>query len=60
MAVLHKTITMYRCEQCGHEWTPRGEKAPQVCPNRGCKSRHWNRPKPGAAAKRKPRTVIVI
>ncbi|MCD4740020.1 hypothetical protein K8R43_02370 [archaeon] len=33
----------YRCERCGHEWKPRNEEEPRVCPK--CKSPYWNRPK---------------
>jgi hypothetical protein len=31
-----------RC-RCGHEWLPRGDEKPRVCPN--CKSPNWDRPK---------------
>jgi predicted Zn-ribbon and HTH transcriptional regulator len=31
-----------RC-RCGHEWLPRGEEKPRVCPK--CKSPNWDRPK---------------
>jgi predicted Zn-ribbon and HTH transcriptional regulator len=31
-----------RC-RCGHEWLPRGEDKPRVCPR--CKSPNWDRPK---------------
>jgi len=31
----------YRCERCQHEWVPRGEAAPRVCP--GCSSPYWDR-----------------
>jgi predicted Zn-ribbon and HTH transcriptional regulator len=37
-----------RC-RCGHEWLPRGDEKPRVCPK--CKSPNWDRPK---------RTGIVI
>lgn len=33
----------YRCERCGHDWVPREQKEPQVCPK--CKSPYWNRPR---------------
>ena len=33
----------YRCERCHHEWVPRGEREPLVCPK--CKSPYWSRPK---------------
>lgn len=31
-----------RC-RCGHEWLPRGNKKPRVCPT--CKSPNWDREK---------------
>jgi len=39
------TVMGYRCERCGHEWSPRrdNEKEPRVCPK--CKSPYWNIPK---------------
>jgi len=33
----------YRCERCGHEWVPRGNEIPRVCPK--CKSPYWDKPK---------------
>ena len=33
-------ITKLRCLRCGHEWFPRTENIPKVCPN--CKSPYWN------------------
>lgn len=35
-------LTGCRC-RCGHEWLPRGEERPTVCPK--CKSPYWDRPK---------------
>jgi predicted Zn-ribbon and HTH transcriptional regulator len=31
-----------RC-RCGHEWLPRGEEKPRVCPK--CKSANWDQEK---------------
>ena len=31
----------YRCERCGHEWVPRNDRPPKVCPK--CKSPYWDR-----------------
>jgi predicted nucleic acid-binding Zn-ribbon protein len=31
---------VYRCEACGHVWSPRSEEVPERCA--GCKSRTWN------------------
>ena len=38
----------YRCFRCKHEWLPRHDNAPRVCPK--CKSPYWDRPR-----KRKPK-----
>lgn len=32
----------FRC-RCGHEWLPRQEGTPRICPK--CKSAYWDRPK---------------
>ena len=37
------TIKGYRCNRCGHEWVPRGDTKPVVCPNKQCKSPYWDR-----------------
>src|SRR6266508_1459775 len=31
----------WRCERCGHEWIPREDGEPAVCPK--CKNPYWNR-----------------
>lgn len=41
-------LTGCRC-RCGHEWLPRGEVRPTVCPK--CKSPYWDRPKQFERAK---------
>jgi len=33
----------YRCERCEHEWLPRNDDAPRVCPK--CKSPYWDKPR---------------
>ncbi len=33
----------YKCERCRHEWVPRNEETPIICPK--CKSPYWNKPK---------------
>lgn len=33
------------CTRCGHAWTPRSDKIPDVCPNPQCKSPYWNKPR---------------
>jgi predicted Zn-ribbon and HTH transcriptional regulator len=37
------SVKGYRCERCGHQWVPRGEAAPRVCPK--CKSPYWDKPR---------------
>ena len=39
----------FRCERCGHEWVPRRDEEPRVCPK--CKSPYWNRPRKAVASK---------
>src|SRR5437899_11414927 len=31
----------FRCARCGHEWVPRKDEVPRVCPR--CKSPFWDR-----------------
>lgn len=38
----------YRCLRCGHEWLPRGNGPPKVCPNPKCKSPYWHKPRNNA------------
>lgn len=33
------TISKLKCRHCGHEWYPRTEKEPEVCPK--CKRYNW-------------------
>jgi len=33
----------FKCERCGHEWVPRNEETPIICPR--CKSPYWNKPR---------------
>lgn len=37
------TLKGFKCERCGHEWVPREEEQPKVCPK--CKSPYWNTPR---------------
>ncbi len=61
MAILKKTVTVYQCERCEHEWIPRnvlvGEDVmPTVCPK--CKSPYWDRPRTNPKPKSpKPKTA---
>lgn len=43
MAKIRLEVWGYRCERCDHEWVPRSEVAPRVCPK--CKSPYWDRPR---------------
>ncbi len=35
------TVMGYHCERCGHEWVPRDDGEPRVCPK--CKSAYWSK-----------------
>ena len=37
------TLKGYVCERCGHQWVPREEERPTVCPK--CKSPYWDKPR---------------
>ena len=41
MPTFERTIKGYQCERCGHEWFPRLERKPTMCPK--CKSPYWDR-----------------
>ena len=30
------------CDVCGHKWLPEGDKLPDRCPSRSCRSTKWN------------------
>ena len=40
MAITQEKVTICTCERCGHDWQPKEEKKPQMCPK--CKSLYWN------------------
>lgn len=42
MARVPITIMGFRCDRCAHEWIPRGDDEPRVCP--ACHSSSWNEP----------------
>lgn len=44
------TMDGWRCSRCGHEWVPRNEAPPRVCPK--CKSPYWDRERRAGAAGR--------
>lgn len=37
--ILHK----WKCERCSHEWIPRSEERPRLCP--ACNSAYWDIPR---------------
>ena len=43
MAKVPITVMGYRCEKCDHEWVPRLDEEPRVCPK--CKNPYWNKPR---------------
>lgn len=43
MAKVKLQVWGYRCERCAHEWVPREQNEPRVCPK--CKSPYWNLPR---------------
>lgn len=36
-------LPRYKCLRCGHEWIPRSDEYPRVCPNPKCHSVYWDR-----------------
>lgn len=36
-------LPRYKCLRCGHEWIPRSDERPRICPK--CKSAYWDKPK---------------
>jgi hypothetical protein len=40
---VQRTVTFFVCERCEHEWYPRNEGEPKVCPK--CKSPYWDTPR---------------
>jgi predicted Zn-ribbon and HTH transcriptional regulator len=37
------TVTKRTCTRCGHQWWPRMEEPPRICPK--CKSPYWDVPR---------------
>jgi len=35
--------TRFECQRCGHEWAPRQDVRPTICPR--CESPFWDRPR---------------
>lgn len=48
-------VQAFKCDVCGVEWLPRGEKFPVCCPGRECRSRKWNAGSEGLVMK--PRSL---
>lgn len=40
-----RMVTVYHCARCRHEWLPRSERRPEICPR--CKSPYWDRERMG-------------
>lgn len=38
-----KEVTIYTCLRCSHDWQPRKDKIPKVCPK--CHSPYWREPR---------------
>ena len=36
-------ITKLVCKRCGYSWFPRTLELPDVCANKKCKSKYWNK-----------------
>lgn len=47
-----KTVTLpiLHCLRCGHQWVPKMDWTPRVCPR--CKNAWWNKPR--TVARKKP------
>lgn len=44
MPTVTRTMTLFLCARCDHEWVPRDvNDPPSVCP--ACKNPYWNRPR---------------
>ena len=44
MYKVEKTVTLFHCLRCNHEWPPRNvNKEPKVCPK--CHSPYWKEPR---------------
>jgi predicted Zn-ribbon and HTH transcriptional regulator len=40
MAEIDKKVKFFKCNNCGHEWQPRSDEKPLICPK--CKSARWD------------------
>jgi rubrerythrin len=49
MGLVDIKVKGYICERCGHQWIPKGNEEPRVCPK--CKSPYWNKPRKNKAKK---------
>ena len=43
-------VTAYSCDRCEHQWLPREEDKPIICPK--CKSPYWNIPRKNGKGER--------
>lgn len=40
----HKEFSLLlKCKRCNHEWRPRFDEEPEICPK--CKSPYWKKPR---------------
>ena len=51
------TIKGFRCTRCQHEWVPKTDRKPTICPK--CKSPYWDRD-PAAANLEKAKNARLI
>jgi DNA-directed RNA polymerase subunit RPC12/RpoP len=45
-----RTVTIWVCNRCDHEWQSRTDEEPTVCAN--CKSPYWDKPRRNAVPKK--------
>ena len=40
--MIRHDVPVCECDQCGHRWIQEGDKLPERCPSRKCRSAKWN------------------
>ena len=40
--MIRHDVPVCECDQCGHRWIQEGQKLPERCPSRKCRSAKWN------------------
>lgn len=53
MPTIRRMMTLFQCERCTHEWVPRYDEPPRVCPK--CKSPYWNKPRQRPLTPKRPK-----